>query len=108
MSSQDEFIVSFKRLIKPGWEYLDNSTILLLRLLDLVGPNSIAIAGLDGFDGESTASQYASPDLAPFVPRGESIKLNKEIQSMLNDYILHRKSKCPITFLTKSRFTIPD
>lgn len=47
------FIIDFLRLVKCGWEQLDNSGVLLLRLLDLMNVNSISIAGFDGYSHNS-------------------------------------------------------
>jgi 4-hydroxy 2-oxovalerate aldolase len=56
-----EYVISFHRLVKTGWNNLDNSTILLLRLLDIVGVGQIAIAGFDGFSAD--ADNYAISEM---------------------------------------------
>lgn len=96
-------VVSFARLVKCGWEHLDNSTIMLLRLLDLLGAAQIAIAGFDGYS-VSTHENYASPYLELSNVKENPMELNDEINSMLEDYWVTRTNPCPVTFITPSRF----
>lgn len=99
-------IVSFTKLVKCGWEYLDNSALMLLRLLDIVGVTNIAIAGFDGFsnsDGEY--ANYFQSDMEVLQASKNAAKVNQEIQEMLLDYKETRKNKeTIIEFLTPSRF----
>lgn len=100
-----EHIVSFKKLIKCGWENLDNAAILLLRLLDNFSLNSIAIAGFDGYAcGQVQAVNYASSEMELFNINGDPKQINKEIASMLADYRESRVHNTPVRFITSSRF----
>lgn len=94
-------VVSFARLVKCGWEHLDNSTILLLRLLDVLNVKHIAIAGFDGYDGHMN---YANKFLELSNVKENPMELNDEISSMLRDYRETRMNPTPVTFLTPSRF----
>ncbi len=100
----NELVVSFVDLVKCGWECLDNSTILLLRLLDKLDVNSIAIAGFDGYDIAKPNYAVEELELSNVRDTEKSILLNKEIREMLTDYIGLRKSNCKIKFITDSRF----
>ena len=98
------YVVSFNNLIKCGWEHLDNSALMLLRLLDVLNVKSIGIAGFDGYSYTSDGTMnYAtrSLELASLDP----IEMNREISEMLTDYCSTRINKnVPITFVTNSRF----
>lgn len=96
-------IVSFTRLVKCGWEHLDNSTIMLLRLLDLLQVKSIAIAGLDGY-GFRSEENYATSYLELANVKENPTALNDEISAMLRDYLETRQNSVPVTFITPSRF----
>lgn len=98
-----EIIVSFNKLIKCGWDHVDNSSLMLLRLLDLCDVKKIGIAGLDGYS-YSEKQNYASIDLELANVRENPIELNNEIELMLKDYCATRKSTCCIEFVTESRF----
>lgn len=100
-----ELVVSFNKLIKCGWEHIDNSAIMLLRLLDLFELQSIAIAGFDGYNyGEGHKKNYATSELELFNVREDPDSINKEILSMLRDYMETRVQDTPISFITESRF----
>lgn len=102
-SDDKEKIVSFIKLVKCGWEYLDNSTIMLLRLLDALQVNEIYIAGFDGYD--VTSENYVSNDLELSSARLDALKVNREIYDMLNDYRATRyNTESNIIFVTPSRF----
>lgn len=103
--NESEYIISFNNLVKCGWNHIDNSTLMLLRLLDKLEVGSIAIAGFDGysFDGD-IISNYASKELELSNVVDNPTELNKEIYSMLEDYNETRKSKITIKFITESRF----
>ena len=93
-------VVSFIGLVKCGWEHLDNSTIMLLRLLDKLGISEIAIAG---FDGYGYSGNYVNAELSAAVE--DPISMNSEIGDMLTDYMATRSHKeTKIYFITPSRF----
>lgn len=101
-----EYIISFNRLIKCGWEHMDNSAIMVLRLLDMFDISSISIAGFDGFAfGKNGVLNYANAELELSNVREEPNRLNDEISAMLKDFIETRKHGTPIRFITKSRFS---
>ena len=106
-SDDKTFIVSFLRLVKTGvWEHLDNSTILLLRLLDILTPKAISIAGFDGYDYKTSGtSNYISEELELSSPAENPVSHNVEIVDMLKDYLETREHKnIEINFVTSSRF----
>lgn len=106
-TKEDEIIISFNKLIKCGWEHMDNSTIMLLRLLDLFEVQSIAIVGFDGYDFISDKKKnYATSELELSNVQEKPVQLNQEIASMLSEYIETRKNTAPIEFITPSRFEI--
>lgn len=103
---ENVYLVSFTRLVKCGWEHLDNSTILLLRLLDMFELKNLAIAGLDGYSfnvGEKL--NYVNQDLELFNVKENPLELNEEIKQMLDDFVKTRVQKYKISFITESRFS---
>lgn len=100
------FTVSYKRLIKCGWDNMENATILILRLLDCLEVKSISIAGFDGYEYDSkTHHNYAQPNLELSHAYERATLVNREIMQMLEDYISTRKLSTLIRFITKSRFS---
>lgn len=102
-TNENEIIVSFNKLIKCGWDHVDNSSLMLLRLLDMCDVGCVGIAGLDGYS-YSEKENYATIDLELANVRENPVELNDEIELMLKDYCVTRKSSCGIEFVTESRF----
>lgn len=97
-------IVSFSRLFKCGWQYADNSAILLLRLVDQLGAGRIGIAGLDGYDPGAHRSNYAQSPLERHIEGRTAIEINREISEMLQDFYETRGSSSVVEFITNSQF----
>lgn len=96
--------ISFTKYVKCGWEHMDNSTIMLLRLLDCIGINKVYIAGFDGYDSYQRKNYY-SENLELISPQENAIELNEEIEEMFLDFLNTRKNKdMVIKFITQSRF----
>lgn len=103
----EEVIISFNRLIKCGWENMDNSMIMLLRLLDFLKVKSIAIAGFDGYDYINRKQKnYALPEMELSNVAENPMNLNMEIFNMMEDYMRTRTHKEPIFFITPSKFDV--
>lgn len=104
-SDSKEIIVSFVKLVKCGWENLDNSMLLLLRLLDMIPVESINIAGFDGYSHNADGSlNYVSEYIESSEAKDNPLQSNDEIKDMLEDYRENRKSHALIRFITDSRF----
>ena len=99
---KEENVISLTKLIKCGWEHMENSTILLLRLLDILLPKSIGIAGFDGY--EVCKQNYANSTMEMFDVKNNEMELNEEISDMFRDYLCSRENSIPIKFVTQSRF----
>ena len=100
-----EYILSFNKLKKCGWDHIDNSTLMLLRLIDSFDVKSVAIAGFDGYSYTTENKlNYATAELELSNVRDDPGMLNEEIASMLKDYQETRKGNAEIKFVTNSRF----
>ncbi len=102
---EGDLVVSYKRLLKCGWENMDNSTILLLRLLDKLSVKSVGIAGFDGYTVTDAGSgNYAQKDMERRLSAEEATKINKELADMLSDFIAVKENIERVYFVTPSRF----
>ena len=102
----DKYVVSFRKLYKCGWQHSDNSTIFLLRLLDLLNVSRIGIAGLDGFaPNGGAAGNYAAENLEHLVEGESAILANREIAEMIEDFQATKQSNAMVEFITTSRFS---
>lgn len=96
-------VVSFVRLIKCGWVHVDNSALMLLRLLERLEPGKIGIAGLDGYSYEGMVN-FFNEELDFKKICQEAMELNSEIGSMLTDFGRTGNDNIKIEFITESRF----
>lgn len=104
--SNGDYLVSFNRLNKCGWEYMENSTIMLIRLLDQLNVASVGIAGMDGYSTSNLSQDnYANDKLELSNVKENPEQLNKDISSMLEDFLYTRESDMKINFITKSKFS---
>jgi len=101
MTEKSDFTISFLRLVKSGWNNLDNSLIMLLRLLNILSVKSIALAGFDGLfaDGDS----YYSKDFEIETNQKEYLRKNAEIEEMFLNFLQNKKIK-DVFFITRSKF----
>lgn len=104
--TDNDYLVSFNRLIKCGWEYMENSAIMLIRLLDLFNIKSLGIAGMDGYStGGIHKENYVNDELELSNVKENPEQLNKDITSMLEDFLYTKESNMKIYFITKSKFS---
>jgi len=99
-----EYIISFNRLARIGWEHMDNSAIMLMRLLNELDVALIAIAGLDGYDNAQSSGNYFDPALELHSTVENPDVLNREICEMLADFFVTKKTQVEVKFITTSRF----
>ena len=98
-----ENIVNFKSIAKSGWKFFDNSTILLLRLLNKLNVKDIYIAGFDGYlTGQNYSTEHE--ELETYEESERYQELNKEVREMLEDFKNHILSDVNINFITRSKF----
>ena len=99
--SEDTFVFSLNKLIKCGWENMDNSAMLLLRLLDSLNIKNVALAGMDGY---TLANNYACKDNEKKITSKDVDVLNLEIGEMLKDFIKNKSKDMNVRFITDSMF----
>ena len=100
---ENDYIISFNRAIKRGWEHFDNAVICCLRLLDKLEVEHAVIAGFDGFKTKYNES-YADTSLPAINPGKQWDELNKEIKSMFTDVKQTANVLRRIEMLTESYF----
>jgi len=95
----NNILIPIEKIVKKN---TDNSTILLLNMLDMLGAREIAIAGFDGFS--DIDNNYASSDLEKSYSAGN--EKNAQIQAMFAEFIKN-KAIADVRFITPSRFENP-
>lgn len=106
LAANNAQIISFSRLIKCGWNYMDCSAIMLMRLLDQLNVDKIGIVGLDGYDFSNiNGSNYVSSDLEIESVNINQYERNLEIREMLVDFKETMTSGCKVDFIVPTRFS---
>jgi len=93
----NSILIPIEKIVKKD---TDNSTILLLNLLDMLDVGEIAIAGFDGFSDND--NNYTSSDLEKSFSAGD--EKNVKIKAMFKEF-LKNKTVSVVRFITPSRFT---
>lgn len=102
-SSTADIKINYYSLINRGYEYFENSTIMLLMLLKRLSPKRIAIAGFDGFNKEID-NNYSDSSFQNERHVEEFQILNTEIQTMFAKIKETMSPNCEFAFLTPSLF----
>lgn len=100
-----DFIINVSKLINLNLNNSENSTIMLLRLLDFFQLKSIALAGFDGYSITSNKRNYYNENIEISKVKNNPAILNSKINEIFLDYLESRsKKKTPVYFVTKSIF----
>ena len=102
-NNQSDIVVNYHSLINRGYEYFENSTIMLFKLLKRLNPKIVSIAGFDGFS-EGAGDNYADSSFQNERHVSEFKKLNSEIRIMFNEIVETMSPDCKFKFLTPSIF----
>lgn len=94
-----DYLISYNRLMKCDWNNIDNSTIMLLRLLDIIGVNLVYVAGLDGYS--MSELNYVVEEMELSSVSQNAYEINQEIKEMLDIFIKKKHKEMKLKFITK-------
>ena len=100
---RNSYTINYNTLMKLGWKYFDNSTIMALRLLAKLKVDSVNFAGFDGYTPDKNDA-YNDVILQTYLTPEEKTELNNDIKNMLNDFVLKNKFNTKLNFITNSQF----
>lgn len=101
-NSEKQIIVNYNELLERKWKYYDNSMIMFLRLMIKVMPDTIGIAGFDGFAG--TETKYADELLEPHISKEEIDRIQTELGEMYREFVQTNGERIKMEFITPSIF----
>ena len=101
--AEDELIISYDHAVRRGWRCFDNAVICCLRLMDLLGVESVALAGFDGFKKHYNES-YGDPYLPTRNPDGDWDRLNEDVLALFRSFRSGAVHCRTVSFLTESFF----
>jgi len=93
---QADFRFNYSDLRSTNGKFIDNATIMLLKLLTAMKPRSVALAGMDGFS--ITSDNYYNNDFQNIQDKQAMYELNKTVSSAISYYAENMN----IIFLTPS------
>jgi 4-hydroxy 2-oxovalerate aldolase len=99
-----DIVVNYNRLISRGLKNFDNSTIMLLHLLRILGVSEIMIAGFDGYERDSRRSFSDEIFYHNFAEGVDIDDINETLSAMLKNFANTLKNKTIVRFVTPSRF----
>ena len=79
----------------------DNSTLMLLALLKILGVKKIVLAGFDGYS-KRVKNNYCKDTYRNERHETEYSEINREVGARMKDYIETVGDHCEVTFLTPS------
>ena len=94
------YVVNFSSYSSKYPEIIDNSGIMLLKLLSVIGVNKVYIAGMDGYSPDRKQSYYDSRLEYDFS--GVAMKRNELIAKEIREI----KQRMDVEFLTPTQYDI--
>ena len=98
----NERVVNYMKCIANSGNYFDNSTLMLLALLQRVQVEDIAVAGMDGFV-KNGINYFDDSDLGRKC-EDQFEMINRELEMHLAYYVKRNEGKIQVRFITPSRF----
>lgn len=99
--ARGELEVSYDRLIDRRYRMFDNSTLMLLELLRILGVKKITLAGFDGYSTR-VKNNYCKDTYFNDRHESEYGEINREVGNRMKDYIETVGDHCDVSFLTPS------
>lgn len=97
-----DFVVSRAPLLEKDEQIIDNSFLMMIKLLNGAGIREVYCAGFDGYSDKE--SNYTNPKMEYSFVKREAFSLNKHMKDSITSY---RKSM-DITFITYSAYDVED
>lgn len=99
--NDNDIVVNYHSLINRGYNFFENTTIMLLNLLKRINPAQITIAGFDGFDANNEKN-YVDISYQNERHIEEFEVLNKEIKEMFSEVVEAMHPACKFKMITPS------
>lgn len=93
-----DYVVNREPLLERDEQIIDNSFIMLLKVLSSCGVKEIYCAGLDGYSDRE--DNYFNPKMEYSFVKAEASRINRHIKTIVNDM----RSSMKIEFITYSHY----
>lgn len=98
-----DIYVNYFDLIESKGRYFDNSTIMLLNLMNRLGIKNVSIAGFDGFSNQG--NDYIDSSFYEKRFSDDYMKNNKDMEQVLREFFNHKNKEMEVKFITESIFS---
>ena len=100
IAQEEDLMVNYFDIIESQGKYQDNSTIMLLNLLNRISAGNVVMAGFDGFTVEG--NDFVDDTFYEHRFEDDYQQMNKDIELLLRGFEAHRSKTMKISFLTPS------
>jgi 4-hydroxy 2-oxovalerate aldolase len=97
-----DFTVNREPLLERNEKIMDNSFLMLIKLLDIIGTHKITCAGFDGYSEKE--DNYFDPTMEYYFVKNEA----KHLNSHMKDAIYEFRRTMDIQFLTYSAYDVME
>ena len=97
-----DFVVSRAPLLEKDEKIIDNSFLMLIKLLNGAGIKEVYCAGFDGYSDKE--ANYTNPEMEYSFVKREAFSLNKHMK----DSITHYRKFMDINFITYSAYDVEE
>lgn len=97
-----DFVVNRAPLLERNENIMDNSFLMLIKLLDNIGVNKITCAGFDGYSEKE--DNYFDPTMEYYFVKAEAMHLNRHMKEAIYEF----RRTMDIRFLTYSAYDVME
>lgn len=98
---QFDYVMDYESLIDRDAVFMDNSFIMLLKILDRIGVGHVALAGLDGYSSDRESNYYTSKMEYDFAKQK-----GDEINTYVNRFLREFRTRLPLNFITSTVYRL--
>ena len=102
VDNESDLVVNYDSYINRTEEYSDNTSLMLMKVLQRIGCNNYAIAGFDGF--KENGSYFNENNYKEVRFKSKYDEINKALSKLLVNFADSLVNKNGITFITPSIF----
>jgi len=100
-SGNFDFVLDYEKLIDRNGVFIDNSLLMLLKVMNKMSVKKVALAGFDGYSSDKQSNYYTS-EMEYESARQKAEMINKEVNATLQTL----KTSINIEFITSTLYTL--
>lgn len=97
-----DFVVNRAPLLEKNEKIIDNSFLMLIKLLNSIGIKEVYCAGFDGYSDKE--NNYSNPEMEYAYVKREAVNLNRHMKASIVEY----RKTMKIVFITYSAYDVEE